>query len=1785
MAGSKGSSRSARRQTNSHRPQHRSHNGTHRNDPRKTAVAAASKEYKQQQPNVNINNINTNGQYLARDSGQGMPSPYPSFNSVQQAHQQEQEQWQAPVQPRLLHPPPHHHHPSMLSSEDGERTPLMSNLRSAEYDATANANATTSTASQSRNALPQHHVNHGHDRNHRDDAEPYAPREHYIPINGLPPNRLQEHTKSTARNKYRPSSSSSSSSSAASKNGSQTSGNNSPSPNSTSSEDEVSANSVSMLSSTSPTLSQTSLSPDSPQTVHSILSNGAFVANVNGFVRSRSPSPSDSTTADTTRSVGTSNGGGGSATRGGGGSAKNGYTNGHSNGYAANGHANAHQLKNKSSYQSADRTNTTINIYSGNGNSNGNGPPPSPVMLPSWARIYHSCFRCRCYCCCGDVCCCNDDDGDYDDNDKNHPHCQHPTTARISDRTKCIFALTLAFLAFLLCGETLVTHVMPRRDANNNENKLYATPSFQNSIDKLQWKDRHLFDEHGRYHIDNYDQQTPFYDELSSTIAAGVYGKPLYGWFVNRGQGMAGFGINCTGTGASSSAQVNNENNGNGHNDRWCSPIMTARTNADDSYATVPFQGFRTFLQFPSAAKAHPQSFGFQQQPSVGVSSSRVVEPFSPITSLPSNNDVDNENVSNNEEVMSPRRNMYIGKGKMSLHLQEIDPYHNIETNVTYFSMPEEDFGAMVRRVEITNTHHRHSTTFGILDGLVRMEPGRMDGKASSSSEGPAILKVSFPYTNTNVMAYYQEESAQEFKKHRDHQQQSHSSSTEKTSDGSKKSGGGHYCFSMMQISNDPNSQPSMLPILYDTEEVFQEDTAYSRPQGLERHSVSDLLANQIHSETGRSTVASAFAALDSITLKPGQTITITSMYGYAPEILDVPVYARRLMQEGFIEFKLSRANELWHQLDRSIQTQTSSMLWNTYVSNMYLQNSLSAGYPIVLGDSTILDDGTRTIDEDPRLKVYHIFSRDTEMTSLFFSQTRGNFATVMDKRRNDVIFNPRTGSFDIRSFLTFMQADASFPSTIQSVLFKVRNPHLCAVLAQHAVGQADGHRAQREALSNLLEQGPYRPGQLFDFLDRSNIGLMISRQEFIDNVIAASYIISVADHDGRPHEAHRADSSVSRSLANTKAWTSIIPMLRSYLSIFPDEEEWLLFEEQLPYYVTESSLSAPPGHGACSNEHILLHSLRNTNQTLVCTRCTDPNGKTQDVAKDDGRSSSLSSFEPSWKHDQYAKVFKSTAFEKLLILAAVKVASRDPLGLGVLTKPFSMTDCGSVNEASFDNTHSEDGGHLLSDVASVFELKVLLQYLRNVLSKYPKTVTIPIELSELIADIGDALTAESPLRDGDGDDDDDVPVATSMEFTVPRIHVVQWNLLSAALSKYSRRTQVEFRGWTIPVHPETIVDALNGWLDHIEQARATVMKMMQASHAGTGVDGTMAFNDLTPTYITYKIEEWATVTESSHSSSIVSPKTIGFQTQPTFVDGPVAEMESETSSRAKTIYGKLRDSALYDRAMSTFRRCSNANNDDDSNDDDSNESCWIHPPGFMPGNPFANDLQFVDTEAVSSVAFNNKISLELLRNGMYDAFFESLMSGGAPPFVDPALYGRPSVDVVAQVATSNALNPNLVGRGMLSSSPDAGTAEFLSLWIQMMIGPKLFFIADNRNDRGRHLEMQLRPTIPYWMFTQGDCPDGNASARTNRMGHARHARPSEIDECIPHVTFSLFSSIQVNYYNQRGHDLRDAIPNRYRVEFRDGTTFDTTTSTIPNDAAEKIRRIVFTERIDVYFS
>jgi hypothetical protein len=167
-----------------------------------------------------------------------------------------------------------------------------------------------------------------------------------------------------------------------------------------------------------------------------------------------------------------------------------------------------------------------------------------------------------------------------------------------------------------------------------------------------------IFDELGRFILKDYDRRKPFSSFLPGI--AGLGGIPLWVFYVNRGQGIASFGIESKD-----------------------SPIMEFQP-ANVAYRQNSLTGFRTFIKIDDGVKTN------------------LHEPFA------------------ESEQQNLSRNMYIGMD--TFEIEEIHLAFGLKVNVHYSTIPNEDFAALVRKLRIENLTGQR-LRLEVMDGMPVIVP------------------------------------------------------------------------------------------------------------------------------------------------------------------------------------------------------------------------------------------------------------------------------------------------------------------------------------------------------------------------------------------------------------------------------------------------------------------------------------------------------------------------------------------------------------------------------------------------------------------------------------------------------------------------------------------------------------------------------------------------------------------------------------------------------------------------------------------------------------------------------------------------------------------------------------------------------------------------------------------------------------------------------------------------------------------------------------------------------
>jgi hypothetical protein len=676
-----------------------------------------------------------------------------------------------------------------------------------------------------------------------------------------------------------------------------------------------------------------------------------------------------------------------------------------------------------------------------------------------------------------------------------------------------------------------------------------------------------------RYVLEDFDAKSTFASFLPGV--AGYFGKPVWAFYVNRGQAIATFGTESKDY-----------------------PILEFNP-ANKAYQLTPFVGFRTFVRASRGDKS------FQ------------VEPFSPQNT---------RNLQDSDDATDkPKRILFVGANE--LEIQEIDGKHGLVTNIQYFILPESNFASLIRRTTLTNSGV-DDLTIDVLDGLAKMEPfgGPLDGMLKSMGRTLEGWMGVYHADDTLTMPFYK-------------------LSTEPSDSAAVKIElAGHYCLAFVENSE---TSAELLPIVFDSTKVFGEDTSLTFPVGLDSSSVEDILE---HPQYGWAKTSSAFAAVTKVTLAPGENITIASVYGKADQMERVPEIKSMVTAPNFISSKHLRARTLINELTSGVATKTVNPLFDGTVQQMFLDNSLRGGVPTILG----LVDSDKNYDEDSRVKVFHSFSRihgDLErdynafmIDATFFSQGPGNYRDVAQNRRNDVTFFPRMASFDIQMFLSFVQSDGYEPLTVEAVVYRFERPADAVAVAEKLTADAKSAKI----LSDVLNGGPFRPGQIFTLCDSLDIkrNLSYSNSEFINAILEQAEDRAMAVYG----QGYWGDH-----------WDYYIDLIEAYLAIYPDGEEQLMYDKPLRYFFSTATVKPR------SEKYVLTLTFDGKGhhvQQLDSTYFDSEKADEQEAFRN--QNTGLLGDDANWQRINGGEAFQSSAIAKLFLLGAIKYAMRDAYGMGV---------------------------------------------------------------------------------------------------------------------------------------------------------------------------------------------------------------------------------------------------------------------------------------------------------------------------------------------------------------------------------------------------------------------------------------------------------------------------------------------------------------------------------------
>ena len=597
-----------------------------------------------------------------------------------------------------------------------------------------------------------------------------------------------------------------------------------------------------------------------------------------------------------------------------------------------------------------------------------------------------------------------------------------------------------------------------------------------------------------RYIQSQYNKQIPFASFLPGI--AGTDGIPMWVYYVNRGQAIAGFGIRDK-----------------------LSPMLDF-VPANVAYQRNETIGFRTFIKHEKG----------------------IYEPFR------------QHSDGHNELIVEPH---WIG-------LKEKNEALGIEVEVIYSTIVQQPYAGLIRRTII-----RSKNPIEVLDGTTTFYPSETNDFAIKQMRNLAVAWMAVD--DVDGMKVFKNRSS--------------------TEDSSKieMSASAHVV-----ISFEKNNQSS--PIITDIINVFGQDTSLQYPEHFANHSLEECIQTQQTTNQ----VPCAFSTAK------GTEIELVSVFTYVPDVSNLGTIKKSLTYE-FILAQETANHRLMSELLSNVSSHTAMPKWDAYVKQAFLDNTLRGGYPMVFrGKKTPI--------------VYHVYSRihgdmereynDFVLEPRYFSQGNGNFRDVIQNRRNDVLFHPETGRYNLHAFIDLIQLDGYNPLVIQGseLLYK-------------------GDRETLSASVKDLVDHPFSLGELADAL--------IQDQQPLTTIetILGQCSQSVVAHYGHGYWIDH--------------WTYINDLLEQYVKVFPDQINDVLFREPFAYFASP-------------------HTVKPFLNRVVLT----PKGLRQyDALELDEERQIVYSFVDKKSHWERVRRSRLTTslFAKLLFLATIKFYTFDPARIGIM--------------------------------------------------------------------------------------------------------------------------------------------------------------------------------------------------------------------------------------------------------------------------------------------------------------------------------------------------------------------------------------------------------------------------------------------------------------------------------------------------------------------------------------
>ena len=871
--------------------------------------------------------------------------------------------------------------------------------------------------------------------------------------------------------------------------------------------------------------------------------------------------------------------------------------------------------------------------------------------------------------------------------------------------------------------------------------------------------------------------------------------------------------------------------------------------------------------------------------------------------------------------------------------------------------------------------------------------------------------------------------------------------------------------------------------LIVDPAVVFGESETYDHPWIFEKNSIRDLLAAK---QVRENRTPCAFTAL-SLNLPAGGEVTLYSLVGNAPDEKKLRAILRSIRKKDFIRRKREENRETIERIKNNAFTVSSSPEFDQYCQQTFLDNVLRGGMPLVFSTAR-------------GKSVFYLYSRihgDLERDYHYFvleptylSQGTGIYRDPLQNRRNDAWFFPEVEDFNLVTFLNLLQADSYNPQMVTGLTYTAED---IGGLKKWLRGVAKNKGLFRELLE--IVSRPFTPGE---FIMKLEEGKARNPREY-ERILGKILLFCRQNDVGDLHEGFWVDH-----------WTYNLDQIDSFLAIYPERLEEILINHKIFTFYDNPDIVLP----------------RDKKYVLVNGRARQYNAVIRDPKK--LRLIKSRREYPTRVRTKYGRghIYQTNLLVKLLSIAANKIATLDPQGIGIEMEADKPGWCDSVNGLP---------GLLGSSLSETLELERLCRFLWESLDKLKlkddASVLLYEELYEFMAGLIRAMRRRLDCKD-------------------PEKTLVYWEESNRLKERYREKTKMGISGrerkMTV-VEMKLFLDACLGLLSEIFKPK----NKNKVFHKN-GVCRTYFINEAKEHEPILKDRKKKIPALGPSGYPLIRAKKFRQKPVALFLEGPVHLLRVH-GERNKRIYNSVKRSRLYDRKLEMYKCC---------------ESLEKEP--FEIGRIRAYARGWLENESIY-LHMEYKWLLEMLRSGLHREFYRDIKTA-LVPFINPEMYGRSILEGGSFIVSSAFPDEKLHGRGFQPRLSGV-TCEMLHIWTLMVAGETPFLL-----NKKEQLAMKLQPALPGWLFTR--------KKRTCRY-YGGEGRSKEVVIPKNAFAFKFIGKTLVVYHNQKRKTTFDkggAKVTSYRLKYDDEGEKTVSGDALGAPLARDVRegRV---ERIDVVLS